>query len=183
MKLISVVIPCYNHGVYLEEAVESVLAQSYQHFEIVIVNDGSTDSYTNNLLRSFSRPRCSVLHTDNRGLSAARNYGIRASKGEYICCLDADDKYHHDYFKKAVAILDNDKALTYGAIPSWVQFFGSSNTLWKTLGNNCKEFAPFQQGLRNNIQSATMFRRICWEQIGGYDEAMTMGYEDWDFWI
>ena len=183
MKLISVVIPCYNHGAYLEETVESVLNQSYQHFEIVIVNDGSTDSYTNDLLRSFDKPKCRIKYTDNQGLPAARNNGIRVTKGDYICCLDADDKYHPDYFKKAVAILDQDAEQRYGAVPAWVQFFGNSNALWKTIGHNIEGFAPFLQGIRNNLQSATMFRRICWEQIGGFDESMVLGYEDWDFWL
>jgi glycogen synthase len=183
MKLISVVIPCYNHGVYLEDAVESVLAQSFQNVEIIIVNDGSTDPYTNDLLRSFDRPRCRVIHTENKGLSAARNNGIKETSGEYLCCLDADDKYHPDYFSKAATVLDHDKKMQYGSVPAWVQLFGSNNHLWKTLGSNSTGFEPFLQGIRNNIHSSTMFRRICWEQIGGFDESMTLGYEDWDFWI
>lgn len=183
MKLISVVIPCYNHGQYLVEAVDSVLAQTYSHLEIVIVNDGSTDTNTKNVLNTFDKPKCKVLHTDNQGLSAARNNGIRSSKGEYICCLDADDKYHPEYFSKAIDVFENDTECRYGAVPAWVQFFGSSNSLWKTLGHNVEGFEPFLQGLRNNIQSATMFRRRCWEEVGGFDESMTLGYEDWDFWI
>lgn len=183
MKLISVVIPCYNHGRYLEEAVDSVLTQSYRHVEIVIVNDGSTDPFTIEVLQTFNKPKCTVLHTENRGLPAARNNGIRASQGEYICCLDADDKYHPDYFRRAVEVFERDREIRYGAVPPWVQFFGSADTLWKTIGHNTEGFAPFLQGLRNNIQSATMFRRICWEEAGGFDESMTLGYEDWDFWI
>lgn len=183
MKLISVVIPCFNHGQYLDEAVESVLAQTYQDFEICIVNDGSTDQYTVDLLNTFDRPKCKVVHTDNKGLPSARNNGVRATKGEYICCLDADDKYHPDYFMKAVDIFDQDKEFRYGAVPAWVQLFGSDNILWKTIGNNSEGFKPFLQGVRNNIHSSTIFRRVCWEQIGGYDESMTTGYEDWDFWI
>ncbi len=182
-KLISVVIPCYNHGKYLNEAVESVLAQSYQHFEIIVVNDGSTDPFTLDLLNSFDKPKSRVLHTDNQGLSAARNNGIRSTEGDYICCLDADDKYHPDYFRKAVSVLDRDEDLQYGAVPAWVQLFGSSSVLWKTIGSNTVGFEPYLQGIRNNIQSATMFRKVCWEKIGGYDESMTLGYEDWDFWI
>lgn len=183
MKLISVVIPCYNQGVYVEEAVESVLRQSYEKFEIVIVNDGSTDTFTNKLLERFERPRCRVLKTENRGLPGARNYGIKATSGEYICCLDADDMYHPEYFKKAAAVLDRDLDKRYGAVPAWVQMFGSCDTLWKTVGDNIKGFEPFHQAVRNNFQSATMFRRECWENIGGYDETMTLGYEDWDFWL
>lgn len=183
MKLVSVVIPCYNHGAYLSEAVDSVLGQSYPHLEIIVVNDGSTDPDTKTLLAHFDRPSCRVLHTDNQGLSAARNNGIRQSKGEYVCCLDADDKYHPDYFAKAVSVLDGDESRQYGAVAAWVRFFGSNTTLWKTVGSNSPGFAPFLQGIRNNLQSATMFRRRCWEEIGGFDESMTRGYEDWDFWL
>lgn len=183
MKLISVVIPCYNHGKYLEDAVDSVLVQNYQNFEIVVVNDGSIDPHTIRVLQTFDKPKCRILHTDNQGLPAARNNGIRASQGEYICCLDADDKYHPDYFSRAIEVFERDTEMLYGAVPPWVQFFGSSDTLWKTIGHNTEGFEPFLQGLRNNIQSATMFRRICWEKAGGFDESMTLGYEDWDFWI
>ncbi len=182
-KLVSVVIPCYNHGAYLPEALDSVRAQSYPDFEIIVVNDGSTDPETRDVLHSLDQPDCKVLHTDNQGLPAARNNGIRAALGEYICCLDADDRYHPEYFRKAVAILAGDREKRYGAVPSWVRFFGDSDILWKTVGSNTPGFAPFLQGLRNNIQSATMFRRECWERIGGFDESMTAGYEDWDFWI
>ncbi|MFA5719015.1 MAG: glycosyltransferase family A protein [Desulfobulbaceae bacterium] len=183
MKQISVVIPCYNQGGYLDEAVDSVLAQSRRPVEIVIVNDGSTDPDTNDLLAAYDRPGCRVLQTANRGLPAARNTGIRAAAGEYICCLDADDKYHPEYFARAAAVLDSDQEMRYGAVPAWVRFFGSSHILWKTMGHNCEGFVSSMQGLRNNIQSATMFRRKCWEEIGGFDESMTLGYEDWDFWI
>jgi glycosyltransferase involved in cell wall biosynthesis len=183
MKLISCVIPCYNHGAYLEEAVESVLAQSYSNLEIVIVNDGSTEPYTIDVLSSFDRPRCRVIHTENKGLPAARNNGIKHTSGEYICCLDADDRYHPEYFKKAAEILNQDIGQRYGAVPAWVRFFGSRDTVWKTIGSNNKGFTPYLQGIRNNIQSATLFRRICWEKAGGFDESMTLGYEDWDFWL
>lgn len=182
-RLISVVIPCYNHGSYLEEAVESVLNQTYQDFEIVIVNDGSTDPFTIELLHSFDKPKCKVLATENQGLPAARNNGIRTTTGEYICCLDADDRYHPEYFMKAVAVFEDDSQQEFGAVPAWVRFFGNEDILWKTTGHNTPGFATYQQGLRNNIQSGTMFRRVCWEKIGGFDESMTSGYEDWDFWI
>jgi len=183
MEQISVVIPCYNQGRYIDEAVDSVLAQSRRPVEIVIVNDGSTDQDTNDLLAAYDRPGCRVLQTGNRGLPAARNTGIRAAAGEYICCLDADDRYHPEYFARAAAVLESDREQQYGAVPAWVRFFGSSDILWKTMGHNSEGFASYMQGLRNNIQSATIFRRKCWEEIGGFDESMTLGYEDWDFWI
>src|SRR6185503_6687682 len=88
---LSVVIPCYNLGRYLHEAVESVLQQSYQEFEIIIVDDGSTDDFTCWLLQNFDRPKTRVFRQENAGLAATRNRGILKASGDYICCLDPDD--------------------------------------------------------------------------------------------
>src|SRR5436189_1310286 len=88
---VSVIIPCYNLGQYLDEAVESVLAQTYQDFEIVIVDDGSTDSTTRALLADYHRPGTRVIHAAHAGVSAARNLAIAHSTGAYLCALDADD--------------------------------------------------------------------------------------------
>ena len=87
--LVSVVIPCYNQAHFLGEAIESVLKQTYKHFEIVVVDDGSTDN-TSEVARRYSGIRC--IEQANQGLSAARNTGIRESKGEYLVFLDADDR-------------------------------------------------------------------------------------------
>ena len=157
MNRISVIIPCYNHGAYLDEAVDSVLAQNYGEVEIIIVNDGSTDTFTDQLLRSYDRPGCQVIHTPNGGLPSARNTGIKSSSGEYICCLDADDKYHPDYFGKAAQVFDSDEDHVYGAVAPWVRFFGTTNSLWKTVGSNIQGFSPHLQGVRNNFQSPRCF--------------------------
>ena len=92
MMKVSVIIPCYNQGQYIEEAVKSVLAQTYQNFEIIIVNDGSTDEFTNKLLSDYDKQKTKVLHTDNQGLASARNNGIKVAKGKYILPLDADER-------------------------------------------------------------------------------------------
>ena len=97
MAKVSVIIPCYNQGAYLNEAVESILAQSYRDFEIIVVNDGSTDEETNRLLSGYDRQQTRVLHTENQGLSSARNNGIREAQGEYILPLDADDRIDPTY--------------------------------------------------------------------------------------
>lgn len=183
MKLISVVIPCYNHGQYVEEAIASICEQSHGEVEIIVVNDGSTDPHTNRVLNDLQRDRCRVVTTTNQGLPAARNTGIRQSKGEYICCLDADDKYHPDFLQKASSILEQDNQQQYGIVTAWVQFFGTNDTIWKTLGHNCQGFSSYLQGVRNNLHSSSMFRKSCWESVGGFDESMTNGYEDWDFWL
>lgn len=99
MAVISVIIPCYNQGRYIDDAVYSVLNQSYQDFEIIIVNDGSTDRFTNDLLKSYNRPKCTVVHTRNKGLAAARNAGLKLATGDYIQFLDADDILHSEKFE------------------------------------------------------------------------------------
>jgi len=87
MPKVSVIIPCYNQGQYLDEAVDSVLNQTFEDFEIIIVNDGSTDDFTNNLLVNYHKPKTKVISTQNQGLPSARNNGIKIASGEYICCL------------------------------------------------------------------------------------------------
>src|SRR4030066_1926561 len=131
MPRVSVIMPCYNLGQYLNEAVESVLSQTFQDFEIIIVNDGSTDEFTNKLLANYNKPKTRVLTTDNEGLPSARNNGIKISSGEYICCLDADDKYHPEFLEKTVPVLMNDMAHEYGFVTTWAQFFGNQNYIWK----------------------------------------------------
>ena len=84
--------PCFNHGAFIAEAVDSVLAQTLQDVEIVIVDDGSTDPATRETLARLSAPGTTVLTTANRGLPAARNHAARHASGEFYCALDADDK-------------------------------------------------------------------------------------------
>src|SRR5689334_22074802 len=89
---ISVIVPCYNLGAYLAEAVDSVLAQTFQDFEIIVVDDGSDEPETQAIVGGFTRPRTRVLRTAHAGLAAARNLGIAEARGEYLSALDADDR-------------------------------------------------------------------------------------------
>ena len=177
MPKVSVIIPCYNLGQYLNEAVDSVLAQTFQDFEIIIVNDGSTDEFTNTLLADYKRPKTRVLTTSNQGLPSARNNGIKISAGDYICCLDADDKYHPEFLEKTVVVLDEDIAHKYGFVTTWIQAFGEESTIWETL-----DFNPFKLATGNLVHVASLFRKECWEKKGGYSTNLS-GYQDWDFWI
>ena len=176
MPKVSVIIPCYNIGQYLDEAVDSVLAQTFQDFEIIIVNDGSTDEFTNKLLANYTKPKTRVLNTGNQGLPSARNNGIEISSGEYICCLDADDKYHPEFLEKSVAVLDADKNKEYGFVTTWIQCFGDNNEIWKT-----SDYNPFRLAVMNLIHVASLFRRTCW--IDRQYSTNLSGYQDWDFWI
>jgi glycosyltransferase involved in cell wall biosynthesis len=174
---ISVVIPCYNLGQYIDEAVDSVFAQTFRDFEIVIVNDGSTDPETNRLLAGYSRPQTRVLTTTNRGPGAARNAAIREARGEYISALDADDKLHERFLEKTAAVFDESPSTSF--VSCWVQMFGDQSWVWKqdrcdlvTLLNECTVATP------------ALVRRQALLAIGAYDEdSQQIGMEDWDLWI
>ncbi len=114
---VSVIVPAYNQSQFLGAAVESVLAQTYENFELIIVNDASPDD-VETVVQRYDDPRIRCLkHTENRGLPAARNTGIRASTGEIIALLDADDIFHRSKLEKHLAFLDSnpDVGVTYNA--------------------------------------------------------------------
>ncbi len=175
--MVSIIIPCYNLGKYLEDAIESVLQQTYQDFEIIVVNDGSDDPYTLQLLDKRKWPKTKIFHTRNMGASYARNYGIEKAQGEFICCLDADDKLHPTYLEKTRSHFLNDTKGEIGIVTTWVQEFGLSCGIWKT-----RNYDPVSLLYQNELHVASLFRRQCWVDCGGYSENVD-GYEDWDFWI
>lgn len=173
---ISVVIPCYNHGAYLDEAVDSVLRQSCTDFEIVVVNDGSTDPQTVELLRSYDRPKTRVIHTVNQGLSSARNTGVRNATGRYILPLDADDRIAETYLEKATAVLDARPEV--GVVYCDQEMFGERQGLW-----SIPPYDPVAQLFDNLIFATAMYRKSDWAKVGGYSTKFVYGWEDWDFWI
>ena len=174
---VSVIVPCYNLGEYVEEAVDSVLAQTYTDFEVIVVNDGSTDPHTNAVLDKLTRPRTTVFTTANQGLPAARNYAIDRAKGKYICALDADDKLHPRFLEKTIAVLEGDPSVTF--VSTWVECFGSENWTWR------QERCDFPKLLAECVVlTASPVRREALEAVGRYDtERYLFGSEDWDLWI
>ena len=174
---ISVIIPCYNLGEYLDEAVASVLAQTYQDFEIVIVDDGSTDSATRGLLADYRRPRTRVIRTVHVGVSAARNLGIANTTGGYLCALDADDRLEPTYFEKAVPVLDADASIAF--VSCWLRTFGDEEREWKP--ERCDLPALLWE---NTVLTASLVRREAVVAAGGYDTGIPIqGFEDWDLWL
>lgn len=175
--LCSVVIPCFNPGNYLREAVESALASRYPAVEVFIVDDGSAEEETRRLLREYaSCPRTQVHYQPHQGPSAARNEAIRRSAGKYILPLDADDRIHPDFISRAVDALErNEKA---GMVSCGVEYFGNRT-------GRCR-LPPYRFPgilLRNSFVSSCVFRRADWAAVGGYKTNMRHGGEDWDFWI
>ena len=175
---VSVVVPCFNYGHYLCEAVDSIIGQTFQDFEIIIVNDGSTDNtrqVAEELIAKYTGHQIRLLDQENSGHPAiARNNGIATARGEYILPLDADDTLHPE-------ALENYRKVVMGghSIPKvafgWLQSFGTDASLW-TAG----EFEPHQMLRRNQIPSSSMFHRDVWSAQNGY---RVHGFEDWAFWV
>lgn len=176
MPKISVIIPCYNQGQYIDDAVNSVLNQTYQNFEIIIVNDGSADELTNQKLKDYNKPKSKVIQTENKGVSAARNTAIHNSSGEYILPLDADDKLEKTYIEKALNIIEKNKNTKI--VYSDLKLFGDINKEQKLPEFNNNLF--FTQ---NIIHVSGLFRIEDYQKTGGYDENIKEGLEDWEFWI
>ena len=176
MPRVSLIIPCYNQGNFIDDAVCSILEQTFQDFEIIIVNDGSTDNQTNQLLHNYDRPKTRVVTTDNQGLAAARNNGIREALGEYILPLDADDRIGPTYVEQAVRVLDSRQDV--GIVYCRAQLFGAVETAWQL-----PEFSLEEMLLDNIIFCSALFRRRDWQEVGGYDEGLIYGWEDYDFWL
>lgn len=174
---VSIVIPCFNLGMYLRDAIESVLNQTFTDWELIVVDDGSTDEQTKEILSRLSYPKTILYQTKNKGLPKARNLGVSHAKGQYIACLDADDKYHPEFLEKTVKLLDDDKSGLTGMVTTWIQTFGNRDEIWKT-----SVYDPILLSTKNLLHVASLFRRVCWEKVGGYTESLT-GYQDWDFWI
>jgi hypothetical protein len=173
---VAVVIPCHDHGRFLREAVESVLAQTRPADEIVIVDDGSTDD-SRAVARGLAaeQPTVRLVELPASGHPAhARNAGIRESQADYVLCLDADDRVSPGFLEACVAALDETGAgVAYGP----QQDFGASSAYESHA-------TPFDLALlarANYVGSASLFRRTAWEAAGGYDASV--GYEDWDFWL
>lgn len=175
--LCSVIIPCYNQGGYLPEAVESVRASAYPNLEIIVVDDGSTDPETVRMLENLPRgPRLRILRQENQGLAGARNAGIRHAGGKYILPLDADDRIHPQFIAKAVEVLERREEV--GIVGCNVEFFGDRSGRYF--------LPPFRFPgilLRNAFVCSSVFRRSDWAAVGGYRRNMVFGGEDWDFWI
>ena len=173
--LISIVVPCYNQAQYLDECLQSVLDQTYQNWECIIVNDGSPDN-TQEIAYNWLKKdkRFKYINKINGGLSSARNAGISQAKGTWILPLDADDIIGNRYLELASLDFDNGYTIIY----SKVQFFGCKNEIW--------DLKPYDFHLMlhlNIIYCSGFYKKSDWERVNGYDENLIYGMEDWDFWI
>ncbi len=172
---VSIIIPVHNSGHFLEETVASVEKQSYANIELIIVDNCSTDEFTLGVLKKLSRNYQLVSSTE-KGLSAARNDGIREATGKYILPLDSDDIIQASFVEKCVQKFEEDPSVTL--VRTQIELFG------KKSGTIVFATYSFSTLLARNLMVATsMFKKEDWTQVGGYDTALNTCFEDWEFWI
>ena len=173
---VSVIIPVYNMEQYLAEAIDSVLSSNYPNFEIIVMDDGSTDDSLS-IAESYAEQdhRILVYTQPNGGASSARNNAIKKSHGLYILPVDGDNLISHNYIAEAVKVLDDNPAVKL--VSCEAEFIGNKSGRWK--------FKPFSINLlcrKNLVDNCAMYRKADWTKVGGYCKEI-LGREDWDFWL
>jgi glycosyltransferase involved in cell wall biosynthesis len=179
MSLTSVIIPCLNCGETLPEAIESVRRQTAP-VELFVVDDGSTDAATLDVLNSLRDTGLTVLPTPHQGVAAARNFGIERASGDYIVCLNADGTLLPTMVEELTAHLDQSprvgivSPVVYDVLPRP-----------SSCGDECRGSdgigRPSYLLWQNRLASESLFRKQCWRDAGGYRDLPA--YEDWEFWI
>jgi len=174
--LISVVVPYYNAGATISETLQSLKNQSFRNFEIIIVNDGSTEEMSNDKLAEVAKnnPDIAIVRQSNKGVAAARNKAIEGARGKYIVCLDSDDMLDSLYLEKCAAVLETEPNIDF--VYSDMRLFGVRNEVYEEAEYNSNDIIH-----NNMVTTAAMFKRTAWAAVGGYKSKI--GYEDWEFWI
>lgn len=170
--LISVVIANYNYGRYLAETIESVLAQTYPHVEVIFIDDGSTDDS----LEIAQRYPITVLAQQNQGVSTARNNAAQYARGEYILFLDSDDLLYPDSLEVLQTRLEAEEpaaGFAYGQL----QYFGEKNTIFSSQAFDSKALSR-----ENYIQTSALIRLAAFNAVGGFDRGFDLR-EDWELFI
>lgn len=178
MPKVSIIIPCYNQGKYVAEAINSALRQTFNDIEIVCVNDGSTDNSVE-IIKLFENKYKNFIflnNEENRGVIYSRNFAIKNCNGTYILPLDADDIIEPTYVEKAVKILDNNPNI--GIVYCKAKIFGNYDKYW-----NLKPFNKSDILYENCIFCSALFRKSDFIKIGGYNNNMKYGCEDYDLWL
>jgi glycosyltransferase involved in cell wall biosynthesis len=171
-RRVSVVIPCFNGGAFLEGALASLRAQTYRDFEIIVVDDGSDDAETLRVLDGLG-PEARLVRQDNLGLPAARNAGIAAAAGVLVLPLDCDDGIEPEFLERTVAALDADPDAGFA--------FSHLRLIGERQGVLAKDYNFFTQLFLNQLPYCLLMHKQTWDRLGGYDETMRRGYEDWEF--
>lgn len=181
-SLVSIIIPCYNQGEFLAEAIQSALDQDYPDKEIIVVNDGSTDN-TEEAITPFLQT-IQYIEQKNRGVASARNAAIKIAKGDYITFLDSDDVLLPGSIARRAVYLDNHP--TIAVVCGDSVFFNESGSLGfkSKLTDKPKNFENFRWETvdYNATPSTVMIRRTCFAKVGLFEESIRTA-EDWLMWV
>ncbi|CAE6744181.1 putative glycosyltransferase EpsJ [Paraburkholderia domus] len=177
MSKVSIVVPCFNQEEFIAEALESVLRQSYDDWECIIVNDGSTDG-SGAIIERYTKTdrRFRAFTKENGGVAAARNFGFAQASGALFVPLDGDDKLHPDFLRRAVGYFtaqpDTD------LVHCKTKRFGATGKVWRL-----PEYSYEKLLWQNMIVNTAMYRREAFLRVGGYSLEMIHGFEDWEFYV
>lgn len=182
---VSIVITCYNYGKFIEKCLDSVLAQTFKEYEVVIVNDGSTDDSEEKILRYTGKENFRYIRQENSGQAVAKNTGIRNAHGEFVAFLDADDLWEPNKLEQQVPFFDDPEVGVVYSRSRFIDADGNSVILdlsaryfethsgYVTKRLFVDNFVPF---------SSSIVRKKCLEEFGTFDESLKMGI-DWDLWL
>lgn len=183
MPKISVIIPAYNAMAYLPKTIKSVLNQTFDDFEVIVINDGSSDGIEN-WFSHLQEPRVKLISQENKGLAGARNTGIATSKSEYIAFLDADDLWEPTKLAKQLHIME--KYPEVGLVYTWVALINEKGEFTGRIFENSAEGYVWKQVIERNVVecgSVALVRRQCFETCGVFDQNLRSFVEDWDMWL
>lgn len=178
---VSIIIPCFNSGPFLLEALASCGESSSKDFEVIVVNDGSTDFETLSILKDIElKDVFKILTKRNEGPASARNLGVKNSIGEFLLFLDSDNRIRPDFLVKALSIIQKDS--TIGVVYGKPSFFGDIAQNYRPF--EVGDFSPDRILSGNYIDMCSLVRKETFLEMGGFDEHPDLiGFEDWDLWI
>jgi len=174
----TVVITSYNKGRWLKQAINSVFSQTLQDVQLIIVDDCSDDPDTIKVLNQISYTVHLIRLNKNRGVSAARNEGIRNANSEYICCLDGDDYLEPTYLEEARNVFENYKGV--GIVAPFYNMFGDITIKHNHIIRS--DTSLVRLITTGYVKSTSCFRREASVKVGMYDENLN-SHEDWEHWI
>lgn len=172
---ISIIIPYYKGEDYINETLKSVYHQTYQDFEVIIVNDGSERAALDLIETNEAFKNLKIIHQENQGQSSARNNGVKSATGKYILFLDCDDLIDKTFLEKTHQILSKNKEVRVCYTKG--KFFEKTDKEWVLQPFNTFDFL-----IENCIPITALIYKEDFEKIGGFDTRLNY-YEDWDFWI
>lgn len=176
--LVSLIIPCYNYQNIIKKAVQSALLQTYTNIEIIVVDDGSTDVVTIAALEEIEQSNVTVVRQQNRGLAAARNTGVKNSKGSFLFFLDNDDTIHPYTIEILLRALKANSGVGY--VYSEIYYYGNIPDffVWKP-----QSFNAYNLIWANHPTLSCLITREAHEKVGGFSENFIHGWEDWEYWL